>query len=433
MEQNKISFFKKIIFYIITIIFLIIIGISLNHLKNFYKSTQLKSKKDDKFFNQIVKSDNFPINIEKFPLNSSKYDSPSRHLSYYGENMYNIDNLTFGECKRLLIDIRRVLNDGNKDEEIVFFRTNNIDLGKSRVLNKNNIISGKKYINKIGTRNKKIDKKKDNEIRIVLLGGSTTINNSYLNSSSEYMSFYLNKYLRSINSPKIVNVINGGMAGTRLVENYHFFREQLLQLSPDIVLFKESANNINNKILLSEIKLNQLIKNNNLTLYEEFIPKFIELSKKNDFIFMTADMPINFNLIESFENGKEKFWDGYSYHSPKRPEFLLKELYPFLDLENFRNLYFEIQKYFVNLSKKYNYNHLKILKYFSDKKGMFGDLVHKTELGLNYEGYIIANKLIEEINLNEIMINKDNLEFKNIYDDLTLITVDSSFNCKELN
>ena len=64
---------------------------------------------------------------------------------------------------------------------------------------------------------------------------------------------------------------------------------------------------------------------------------------------------------------------------------------------------------------------------------MFGDLVHKTELGLNYEGYIIANKLIEEINLNEIMINKDNLEFKNIYDDLTLITVDSSFNCKELN
>ena len=87
MEQNKISFFKKIIFYIITIIFLIIIGISLNHLKNFYKSTQLKSKKDDKFFNLIVKSDNFPINIEIFPLNSSKYDSPSRHLSYYGENM----------------------------------------------------------------------------------------------------------------------------------------------------------------------------------------------------------------------------------------------------------------------------------------------------------------------------------------------------------
>ena len=42
----------------------------------------------------------------------------------------------------------------------LFFRTNNIDLGKSRVLNKNNIISGKKYINKIGTRNKKIDKKK---------------------------------------------------------------------------------------------------------------------------------------------------------------------------------------------------------------------------------------------------------------------------------
>ena len=57
----------------------------------------------------------------------------------------------------------------------------------------------------------------------------------------------------------------------------------------------------------------------------------------------------------------------------------------------------------------------------------------QTELGLNYEGYIIANKLIEEINLNEIMINKDKLEFKNIYDDLTLITVDSSFNCKDLN
>ena len=118
MEQNKISFFKKIIFYIITIIFLIIIGISLNHLKNFYKSTQLKSKKDDKFFNQIVKSDNFPINIEKFPLNSSKYDSPSRHLSYYGENMYNIDNLTFGECKRLLIDIRRVLNNSPKKRNL---------------------------------------------------------------------------------------------------------------------------------------------------------------------------------------------------------------------------------------------------------------------------------------------------------------------------
>ncbi len=416
---------KKNIFYLLIFFILILISLFLYNLlpyKNLIKSSFIEN---ESFLDDIIRNDKSIIKFERFPLNIKKYGlSSNENISFYTENMYNFEKFTEERCKKFLNRIPH-------KEKIYLYKTDNIGLKNTRVLPRNNIVSVKKYINDIGTRNEKINEKENNEIRIVLLGGSTTINNSYVNSSSEYLSFYLNKYLRSINSRKKVTVINGGVSGADLVDNYFFFETQLIQLSPDIVIFKESWNNLYRKDNLSEVKLSQLMSNNKLKLYQEFIPKFVDLSNKKKFIFITADMPININLTKQSTHG-EQFWDGYDYYTVKDPEFYLEKHYPLLDSLSFKTLYAEIQNYFINLSHKYNFHHLKILEFFTDKKRIFNDLIHKSELGNNLEGYALSNKMIEKINLDKISINFSENLFKNIYNELIIHRIDSTFNCEKL-
>ena len=199
------------------------------------------------------------------------------------------------------------------------------------------------------------------------------------------------------------------------------------------MLFKESINNINNKKTLTKVKLEQLISNQNLKAYDEYIPKFINLSKENKFVFLTADMPININLTDQSPDKSNTFWDGYNYHTVETANYYFRESYPKLNPENLKKLYSSIQKYFLNLSLKYDYHHFEILEYFANKNRIFSDLVHKTELGNNLEGYVISNELIERINLQKIEINMNNSLFKNIYDQFEIYAIDPSFNCEKLN
>ena len=428
MSKKDISAKKKFFFYSIIVFTLFTIIVFLYYSKNYIPFLKRSFFESDKFLNDISRDFKFnKLQFEKTPLSISKY-AFSRHSGMHAvsEGIYN-ENYFYRNCEKTLDFIK------NKDDLIYLFRTQNSDLNKIAQLNRNNIKSSKKHINKIGTRNREIKKKKKNEIRIILLGGSTTQNNSYVNSSSEYISSYLNKYLKSIKSPRRVNVINAGISGANIIDNYYFFKEQLIQLSPDIVLFKESINNISKKKTLTKVKLEQLISNQTLKLYEEYIPKFINLSKENNFVFLTADMPINIDLTEQSPDKSNTFWDGYNYHTVEKANYYFHKSYPKLNPENFKKLYLSIQKYFLNLSIKYDYHHFEILEYFANKNRIFNDLFHKTELGNNLEGYVISNKLIEIINLQKIEININNSLLKNIYDQLEIYAINSSFNCEKLN
>lgn len=209
---------KKNIFYLLIFFILILISLSLYNLLPYRNLIKSSSIENESFLDDIIRNDKSIIKFEKFPLNIKKYGlSSNENISFYTENMYNFEKFTEERCKKFLNRIPH-------KEKIYLYKTDNIGLKKTKVLTRNNIVSVKKYINDIGTRNGKINEKENNEIRIVLLGGSTTINNSYVNSSSEYMSFYLNKYLRSINSRKKVTVINGGVSGANLVDNYFFLK-----------------------------------------------------------------------------------------------------------------------------------------------------------------------------------------------------------------
>ena len=155
MSKKDISAKKKFFFYSIIVFILLSIILFFNYSKYYIPFFKRSFFESDKFLNDISRDFKFnKLKFEKTPLSISKY-ALSRHsaMHFVSERIYN-ENYFYRICEKSLDIIE------NKDELIYLYQTQNSELNKIKLLNRNNIKSKKKYINKIGTRNREIKKKK---------------------------------------------------------------------------------------------------------------------------------------------------------------------------------------------------------------------------------------------------------------------------------
>ena len=102
-------------------------------------------------------------------------------------------------------------------------------------------------INSLGFRGRKISKRKpDQYLRIVTLGGSTTFGIGSSENKYTYPSLLENKLNGNHEIPNIIfEVINAGVPGSRSINIFKLFSEQILKMDADIVLIYSGWNDWN--------------------------------------------------------------------------------------------------------------------------------------------------------------------------------------------
>ncbi len=102
--------------------------------------------------------------------------------------------------------------------------------------------------NSLGFRNREIKFEKESaKMRIVALGASTT-EGSY--SDNETYPYYLEQILTQ--KGRAIEIINAGHHGFGIEDIYALFREKIIPLKPDLVIFYEVSNNTNPEEWLQE-------------------------------------------------------------------------------------------------------------------------------------------------------------------------------------
>jgi hypothetical protein len=125
----------------------------------------------------------------------------------------------------------------DKFNEAILFKTHPFKLFEL----KENLNKGFDNTNSIGLRNREIEKKEENDVRILCVGGSTTYSSGAKNINSTWPS-YFEKYLQKNFIKNIIEVINCGVPAYNLLQNLIDFQTRLIFFNPDIVLIMAGLN-----------------------------------------------------------------------------------------------------------------------------------------------------------------------------------------------
>ena len=305
----------------------------------------------------------------------------------------------------------------------------------------NTLTPGGLRTNRYGFRGPDLEpSKQPNTIRIAFLGASTTIaSHAFPFSYPEYFGYWLNLWLQANHYPLRAEIINAGREGIGSTDIAAIFRDEVLPLNPDYVIYYEGANHISvgPNLIRHAAPLHQypdqsflprqLVQNSALAkLVEDFYKfKFFPLLVKwqrsrAELVFpagidefepdiVRPDLPIDLPVIlgnfrhiaDLSEQSGVRFlvssfiWldgsePGIDLHNPRHVEILsmVNRVFWPLSPRDIRRLVDFQNRVFQRFAAAYNPGFMDIARAFPRDPDLFTDGIHFTPEGVRMQGWI---------------------------------------------
>lgn len=266
-------------------------------------------------------------------------------------------------------------------------------------------VAGKKLIiNSLGLRDDEVVQKQKDEFRIISLGDSFTYGVGVV-SNEETFSEQLEELLNNNYNSKQYNVINAGIPGYNIIQEYCLFKDKLIDLKPDFVIWNLYQNDLMKSQSLTLNKFNYYKMFPMLKVFELKIIKDITLFRFINYkLFKIVGNIIQMKYRDFDFNNNIKSIDDMIYFVKENniPILIVEIIYPDNAIPYLDQFGFFIHSIILSKVDEHNISYLNTLQDLRNKtNNTLETLGIDEDRHLNYYGHEIVaesiyNKLIEE-------------------------------------